>query len=237
MTYESENPQDAQSESTGHRPMIERELALLEADVLGMASRAEEMVTQAVDALRLVDADEARQVLEMDDEVDHKEMEVEIRCLRLLALQQPMASDLREIGTIIRIATDIERIADLAVDIAKIAMKLSAEMGTADFVDVPLMANVARQMLRESIQGFTNKDATGIESVYRLEERVDELYRTLRAQTFEIMLESHDKVVSAGWVLLAVHHVERVADHALNIMERVYYMVTGELAPGEIRHA
>ncbi|MGE0001827.1 MAG: phosphate signaling complex protein PhoU [Fimbriimonadaceae bacterium] len=237
MTYESENPQDAQSVSTGQRPMIEREMALLEADVVGMASRAEEMVTQAVDALRLVDADEARQVLEMDDEVDHKEMEVEIRCLRLLALQQPMASDLREIGTIIRIATDIERIADLAVDIAKIAMKLSAEMGTADFVDVPLMANVARQMLRESIQGFTNKDATGIESVYRLEERVDELYRTLRAQTFETMLESHDQVVSAGWVLLAVHHVERVADHALNIMERVYYMVTGELAPGEIRHA
>ncbi|MCC6403827.1 MAG: phosphate signaling complex protein PhoU [Fimbriimonadaceae bacterium] len=237
MNNEPEPTPDDQTPPVGHRPLIEREMDVLEADVVGMASRAEEMVTQAVDALRLVDADEARQVLDMDDEVDRKEMEVETRCLRLLALQQPMASDLREIGTIIRIATDIERIADLAVDIAKIAMKLDAEMGTADFVDVPLMANVARQMLRESIHGFTNKDATGIESVYRLEERVDELYRTLRSQTFETMLESHDKVVSAGWVLLAVHHVERIADHALNIMERVYYMVTGELAPGEIRHA
>lgn len=237
MTYEPDATLDDAASRTGQRPKIELEMAALEADVVGMASRAEEMVTQAVDALRLVDAEEARQVLALDDEVDRKEIEVETRCLRLLALQQPMASDLREIGTVIRIATDIERIADLAVDIAKIAMKLDAEMGTADFVDVPLMANVARRMLREAIQGFTNKDATGIESVYRLEERVDELYRTLRAQTFEYMLANHEQVVSAGWVLLAVHHVERVADHALNIMERVYYMVTGEIAPGELHHA
>jgi phosphate transport system protein len=213
-----------------------REMEALERDVVDMASRAEGMVIQAVDALRSLDTGSAREVLVMDDSVDAIELAVETQCLRLLALRQPLASDLREIGTVIRITTDIERIADLAVDIAKITVKIENEMGRADFVDIPLMANVARQMLRESIQSFVKKEATGIESIYRLEERVDELYRSLRAQTFEVMLARPEDVVSAGWVLLAVHHVERMADHALNIMERVYYMVTGEPAPGELRH-
>jgi phosphate transport system protein len=233
---ESNLPPPEEAASTSFRTAFQRDMQALEADVVDMASRAEGMVTQSIDALRRIDPEEARIVLAQDDEVDAIEIAVETRCLRLLALQQPMASDLREIGTIIRIATDIERIADLAVDIAKISIKIDKEMGTADFVDVPLMGNVARQMLRESIQAFVKKDATGIESIYRLEERVDELYRSSRAQTFEVMLEHREHVVSAGWVLLAVHHVERIADHAMNIMERVYYMVTGEPAPGELRH-
>lgn len=233
---ESNAPPPAEAASSSFRTAFQRDMQALEADVVDMASRAEGMVTQAIDALRRIDPDEARTVLGQDDEVDAIEIAVETRCLRLLALQQPMASDLREIGTIIRIVTDIERIADLAVDIAKISIKIDKEMGTADFVDVPLMGNVARQMLRESIQAFVKKDATGIESIYRLEERVDELYRSSRAQTFEVMLAGREHVVSAGWVLLALHHVERIADHAMNIMERVYYMVTGEPAPGELRH-
>lgn len=236
MTEPNEPTPEATPAATSFRTAFQRDMQSLESDVVDMASRAEDMVSQAVDALRRLDAADAKAVLELDDEVDKIEIAVETRCLRMLALQQPMASDLREIGTIIRIATDIERIADLAVDIAKASIKIDREMGTADFVDIPLMGNVARQMLRESIQAFVKKDATGIESIYRLEERVDELYRSARARTFEQMLASPNTVVAAGWVLLCVHHVERIADHALNIMERVYYMVTGEPAPGELRH-
>jgi len=186
------------------------------------------MVTRAVDALQRLDVSLAREVLNDDDDIDVMEIELEQRCLRLLALQQPMARDLREIGTVIKIVTDIERIGDLAVDIAKICMKVEHELGATNYVDVPLMANVARQMIRQSIQMFVRKETEPFEDLQKLEDRVDELYRTLRSQIFDYMIKNPDQVVSAGWLLLAIHHIERIADHALNIGERTYFMVTGQ---------
>lgn len=205
----------------------------LEHDVLEMASRAESMVARGVDALQKLDLNLAREVMADDDELDIKELQVEQRCLRLLALQQPMATDLREIGTVIKIITDIERIGDLAVDVAKATLKVDHEMGVTDYIDIPLMANVARQMLRQSTQMFVKKDATQIHDVQILEDRVDDLYRAIRGQIFDYMLKNPDQAVSAGWLLLATHHVERMADHALNIAERCYFMVTGNLVPRE----
>lgn len=213
------------------RPVYAREMGELEKDVLEMASRAEDMVSRAVDALQRMDTALAREVLGDDDELDVKELVVEQRCLRLLALQQPIASDLREIGTVIKIITDIERIGDLAVDIAKICMKVESELGTAGSVDIPLMANAARQMLRQASQMFVNRDKDLISEVQTLEDKVDELYRTLRSQIFTQMIRKPEEAVTAGWLLLAIHHVERIADHALNIAERCYFMVTGEIAP------
>ncbi len=212
-----------------HRPVYAREMSELEHDVLEMASHAEAMVTKAVDALQRLDVVSAREVMRDDDEIDIKEIAVEQRCLRLLALQQPMAADLREIGTVIRIITDIERVGDLAVDLAKITLKIDRELGATDYVDIPLMANAARQMLRLATQSFVKKDTSTIHEILDTEDRVDEMYRSLRGQVFDYMLANPDQVVSAGWVLLAIHHVERIADHALNIAERVEFMVTGEV--------
>lgn len=214
-----------------NRPAYAREIGELEKDVLEMASRAESMVNRAVDALQRMDTGLAKDVLDEDDELDVKELVVEQRCLRLLALQQPMASDLREIGTVIKIITDIERIGDLAVDIAKICLKVEKELGTANYVDIPLMSNVARQMLRQSTQMFVKRDQSLIFEVQKLEDRVDELYRTLRSQIFTHMISQPEDAVTAGWLLLVIHHVERVADHALNIAERCYFMITGDVAP------
>jgi phosphate transport system protein len=210
------------------RAAYAREMCELEQDVLDMASRAESMVTRAVDALQRLDTGLAREVMDSDDDVDLCEIEIETRCLRLLALQQPIASDLREIGSVVKIITDLERIGDLAVDIAKTALKVEKELGSTDYVDIPLMGNVARQMIRESLQMFVKKDASGLAGVEQLEDRVDDLYRTLRSQVFDYMIANPDQVVAAGWLLLAVHHVERIADHALNIAQRVEFMVTGE---------
>lgn len=210
------------------RAAYAREMGELEQDVLDMASRAESMVTRAVDSLQRLDTGLAREVMDSDDEVDLCEIEIETRCLRLLALQQPIASDLREIGSVVKIITDLERIGDLAVDIAKSSLKVERELGSTDYVDIPLMGNVARQMIRESLQMFVKKDASGLAAVEELEDRVDDLYRTLRGQVFDYMIANPDQVVAAGWLLLAVHHVERIADHALNIAQRVNFMVTGE---------
>lgn len=213
------------------RPLYAREMGELEQGVLEMASHAESMVTRGVDSLHKLDGALAHEVMDDDDELDIKELMLEQKCLRLLALQQPIASDLREIGSVIKIITDIERIGDLAVDVAKITLKIERELGATNYLDIPLMANVARQMVRQATQMFVRKDTQGYEEVRRLEDKVDELYRSLRGQLFDHMIKHGEDVVSAGWLLLAVHHIERIADHALNIAERCYFMVTGNIAP------
>lgn len=207
------------------------EMRRLEAALVDMASSAEAMVGRAVDALVRLDLNAAREVMRADDEIDAKDLEIESRCLRMLALQQPMGSDLREIGTAMKINTDIERVGDLAVDVAKIALKIDAELGAVNYVDIPRMSNLARQMFRESIQAFIRKDVTQIQEIVRLEDEVDDQYRALRDQVHEYMRANPEHVVSASWMILAIQHIERIADHALNIAERVQFMVTGTMSP------
>jgi len=206
------------------------QLSQLENELLEMASRSEAMVDRAVKALVALDKTAAYDVMQEDDEIDRRDLEIEQQCLKLLALQQPIGSDLREIGTIMKIITDIERIGDLSVDIAKIGIKIDAEMGSTSYVDVPRIADVARQMMRGAIQAFVKRDVSSLDEITALEDEVDALYRDFRSQIHEYMVENPDQVISASWMLLAIHHIERIADHALNIAERVGFMVTGNLA-------
>ncbi|MFW5697290.1 MAG: phosphate signaling complex protein PhoU [Fimbriimonadaceae bacterium] len=202
----------------------------LEHDVLEMASRAETMVAKAVDALTELDEPLAYSVMRADDEIDRMDLDIEARCLKLLALQQPMGTDLREIGSVMKIITDVERIGDLSVDVAKICLKVERELGETGYVDLVRISGLARRMLRLSMEAFVKRDLTLLDNVAELEEQVDVLYRDLRGQVHEYMLHHSDQVVSASWLLLAVHHIERIADHCLNMAERVGFMVTGELS-------
>lgn len=202
----------------------------LEHDLLEMGSRAEAMVASAVDALTKLDTAEAMVVIERDDEIDERDLEIENHCLRLLALQQPMASDLRVIGTAMKMITDIERVGDLAVDIAKVTLKIDKELGETSFIDIPKLANVARSMFRDALESFVRHDMDLVQHVIACDDQADELYRMLRGQIHEHMRHHPEDVVSASWLLLAVHHLERIADHAVNIAERVEFMVTGSTA-------
>jgi len=204
------------------------ELQQLEHDLLEMASIAELMVGQSVEALATLDTQLAMSVILRDDEVDQRDLSIEERCVRLLALQQPMAGDLRIIGTAMKMITDIERIGDLAVDVAKIALKIEHEYGQVGFIDLPRMANTARSMFRQALEAYVRKDLNLVREVCERDEEVDEQYRELRAQIFENMRAYPEMVVSDAWLLLAIHHVERIADHAVNIAERVNFMVTGD---------
>lgn len=206
-----------------------QEMIELEHDLLEMASRAESMVGQAVHALVNLDAPLALEVIQRDDEIDERDLAIEVRCLRLLALQQPMAGDLRAIGTAMKMTTDIERIGDLSVDIAKIALKIEKELGSTGYVDIPKMANHAQTMLRQGLEAFVKRDLDIVTSVCEMDDTVDQLYRDIREQIHENMRHHPDQVVAASWLLLAIHHIERIADHAVNIAERVSFMVTGQL--------
>lgn len=201
----------------------------LEREVLDMLGRAESMFAKSVEALADLDRRVAYEVLSMDDAIDVMDLQIEERCLKILALQQPMASDLREIGTVLKMLTDIERIGDLAVDIAKVSLKIEKELGHSDYIDLRKMAGFASQMLLEVVGAFVRRDVSRMAEVEALEREVDRQYRELRGQVHAYMRSNPEEVVAASWMLLAVHHIERVADHAVNMAERIGFMVTGTL--------
>lgn len=211
------------------RQAFSAEMQNLEHDLLQMGSMAESMVGQAVEALVNVDPGVAMVVIRRDDEIDKRDVEIEANCLRILVLQNPTASDLREIGAVMKIITDVERIGDLAVDLAKIAMKIEKEMGSVDYVDMPRIAAVARGMISQSLEAFVKRDTDLALKVSQTDDEVDQLYREIRGHIHDHMRNSPNDVVSASWLLLALHHIERIADHAVNIAERVNFMVTGHL--------
>lgn len=207
---------------------LSHELAELETMLLEMSSKAGAMLQRSVESLVQLDHDLAMQVIDADDEVDDIDLAIEEKCLRLLALQQPMARDLREIGTLMKMITDIERIGDLSVDIAKAGMKIEKELGHTNYVDIRRMAGVAQSMLNEALEAFTKQDLQLVNSVIAKDDEVDNLYRDLRGQIHDRMRTDPDEVVAASWLLIAIHHIERVADHTVNIAERVAFLVTGE---------
>lgn len=201
----------------------------LEHDILEMASRAEAMLGSATDSLVRLDAEAALAVLEADDEIDAIDVAVESRILGLLSEGPAEGADLRGLGTALKMITDIERVGDLAVDIAKCGMKIEKEMGESGFVDLARLGNLSRAVFLQSIEAFVKQDMALVGIVVQREAEVDAMYRDLREQVHAYMRTYPDRVVAASWMLLAVHHLERVADHALNIAERVGYMITGEL--------
>jgi phosphate transport system protein len=208
---------------------FEAQVRRLEHDILEMASLAEGLLAGAVDSLVRLDHEAALRVLRADDEIDEIDVAVETRILNLLSSRPADAADLRSLGTALKMITDIERVGDLAGDIAKCGMKIDKEMGESGFVDIPKLANLSRAVFMQSIEAFVKQDLALVRLVVQREAEVDAMYRDLREQVHAYMRAYPDRVVAASWMLLAVHHLERIADHALNIAGRVSYMITGEL--------
>ena len=213
-----------------HRPAFDAQLRGLETDLLEMVSRAEVMVADAVQSLVRLDRAQAERVFVADDTIDRLEHEIEKKCLEILALQQPMGRDLREIGAVLKIVTDVERIGDRAVDIARTGLKVEAAGGDPTIVDLELIGDKARTMVREAVTAFVKRETTEFREIAEMEEQVDAYYRDIREQVFAYMHTHPEKVVACTWLVLALHHIERIADYAVNIAERVGYMVTGQMA-------
>ena len=211
------------------RQNFDRELAELEHELLEMASAVERMMADASQALIKLDPILARAAIEQDDAIDQMELAIESRCMMIIGLQNPAGADLRLVGACLKIITDLERCADLAVDLAKAALKIDNEHGRSDIIDLGKFATLCRKMLHESLEAYVRRDLDRVQQVAQLENEADGLYRELRAQVFLLMRRDPDFVVAHGWLFLAIHHLERIADHSVNIAERVHYMVTGDL--------
>jgi phosphate transport system protein len=210
----------------------EQQLGQLRTSVLEMGGLVEEQVGQAVRALIQRDEALARAVIERDHTVNRFDVEIDDLSLKLLALRQPAARDLRLITTALKITTDLERVGDMATHIAERAVELVAEVPIKPYIDIPRMADVARDMLRRSLDAFVREDTELALDVCISDDMIDQLHEQLFRELLSYMVENPATVGRAMRLLFVSKYLERVGDHATNIAEMVIFMVKGR----SIRH-
>jgi phosphate transport system protein len=197
--------------------------------VLRMGTFVEGMLARAMQALVNRDVNLALEVRRSDDVADALDVEIEEVSTRLLALQQPLARDLRAVIGAVRIGSDLERIGDYSKDIAKTVPGLSAEPLVAPLEDIPAMAARAGEMIRLALRCFVDRDLELARQVAEMDKGVDELWKKLHVQLLDHMRRDPAVVNAATQLLLIARYLERIGDHTVNVVERVHYMETGRL--------
>lgn len=211
------------------RQSYDHELENLRSDISEMGNLVGLAIGEAVKALATQNIDLAQKIMAGDDIIDGIEVDIEDKCMVLIARQQPLARDLRIIGTGLKITTDLERIGDHAFDIAKIAIKV-AESGplVKPLVDLPRMADMAQKMLKDSLEAYINLDIALAEQVCQADDNVDDIYQQIFRELLTYMMEDPRTISQATQLIFVARYLERVADHATNIAEWVIYLVTGQ---------
>ena len=209
------------------RNHFENEMERLQMDILKMSSMVEESLLMSVTALKNKDVISAQKVIDGDEAIDDKEIMIEDHCLKLIALQQPLAKDLRIIATALKIITDLERIADYSSDISKITLKVAGEEYVKALVDIPEMAHIAVEMIRLSIDAYINRNVEQAKQAAAMDDQVDLLQKKIFKDLVEIMVKHPEKVNQATLFLLVSRYLERIGDHITNICERIVYSETG----------
>lgn len=212
-----------------HQILFDQELTELKNTILKMGELVEELITRSVQALKERNKNLAKSVIKDDVEVDKMELEIDDRCIGLIAIRQPKAVDLRTIMTGMRISTDLERIGDLAEDIAERAIELAEQGLLKPLIDIPEMAALAQAAVKEVLEAFVGDDADKALAVWEKEKQVDKLRDAVHDELIEIMSRDARTVPKAIPLLLVSRHLERIADHATNIAEDVVYMVKGKV--------
>ncbi len=211
------------------REDFDRDLRQLQDDLLTMGSMVEKAIARALDALRRRDLESAREVVSHDDYIDQRRYEIEERAINLIATQQPMAGDLRTLVAILHIAVELERMGDYAEGIAKIGIAMGDEAPLKPLVDIPRMAEKAADMVRRSLDALVNRDVVTATQVGKDDDEVDALYEQVYRDLLTCMLQDPKTIQRATYLLWVAHDLERIADRATNIGERVIYLVTGKL--------
>ena len=209
------------------------ELELVKEKTLKLGSLVETMVERAVASLVDRDSRLAEEVIASDDRVDSLDLEIDEDCLRLLALHQPAAKDLRFITTAMKITTDLERMADQAVNICQRAIELNEEPQLKPYIDIPIMSQLSQKMMREALDAFVRRDADLARQVIPADNKVDALKNQVFRELLTFMMEDPRTIPRAIRLILVSRHLERIADHATNIAEMVVFLVEAK----SIRHA
>ena len=211
---------------------FEADLRDLREKLLAMGAKVEALIADSMRALIERDTPLAELVMQGDKEVNRLEVEIDETCRRILALRQPAASDLRLITTALKIVTDLERIGDLAVNIAERAKDLNQAPPLKAYVDTPRLAELAQQHVKKALDAFVSSDAARAEEVCREDDLLDALYLKIFNELLSYMMEDSKNIRRATALMFIAKHLERIGDHATNVAEMVIYMVRGT----DVRH-
>ena len=212
--------------------IFEDELRELRVKILKLGSLVEEAIGRSIESLLERDSELAREVIDQDARINTFDVEIDEECIRLLALRQPTAGDLRFITTAMKITTDLERMGDYAVDICERALELNQEPQLKPYMDIPRMAEIAQGMLRDVLEAFLNRNPALAYEVINRDDEVDQLTVQIFNELLLFMLKDNTTISRAIKITYISKYLERIADHATNIAEMVVYMTEGKM----IRH-
>jgi phosphate transport system protein len=211
---------------------FQEELELLKARLLVMGGLAEEQVRLSVKGLVERDRDVLDKVLVSDEPINALHIEIDSRCFTLLALYQPMAVDLRAIVAAVKINTDLERVGDLAINIAEASRQYASHLPVKKLIDIPRMATIAQRMLRDALDAFVRRDIELAQHVLNEDDALDALKTQIFRELLTYMLQDTATIEPALDLILISRHLERIGDHATNVAEDVIFMVSAK----DVRH-
>lgn len=210
------------------REAYQRDLHRLREEVLGMGNLVSKAIGDSVLSLKNRDVELAQKVIDMDTEIDAMDHSIEGNCMRLLALQQPMARDLRLIISVLKMTIDLERMGDLALEIAVITKITASVPPVKPLIDIPRMAGVCQEMLADTMKAFDKRDVELAKAVAKRDDEVDALFDQVRRELISHMIEDPKKITGAQHLTFVARYLERIGDHITNLCESVVFMATGE---------
>ncbi|MCX9085071.1 MAG: phosphate signaling complex protein PhoU [Candidatus Methanoperedens sp.] len=210
------------------REVYHKDLHKLREEIVSMGSAVSKAIGDSVLSLKNRDVEMAQKVIEMDNEIDAMDRNIEADCMRLLALQQPMARDLRLIISVLKMSIDLERMGDLALEISVITKITASVLPIKPLVDIPRMSDICQDMLKNIMIAFENKDVEAAKAVARRDDEIDMLFDQVRRELISYMIEDPKKITGAQHLTFVARYLERIGDHITNLSENVVFMVTGE---------
>ena len=214
---------------TSLRSALDREVSEINDDLLRLQKLVDQAIVRSVDSLTRRDQATAQQVIDEDIQINDLRYKIEEDCLALIATQQPAASDLRSIIAAMHMVVEMERMGDHATGIAKTVIRMGDEPLLKPLVDIPRMAALAREMLRQSLAAYNERDAGKARAVAELDDEMDGLYKAVFSELVEIMSRTPNSAARATYLLWCAHNLERIGDRVTNIAERVVFVTTGDL--------
>jgi phosphate transport system protein len=211
------------------RETFERELQRLQDEVLVLGSMVEKAIIESVEVLKRRDPEGARRLIVGDRVINEKRFAIEADCLVLIATQQPLAGDLRTVAAVLEIVTELERIGDYAKGIARINLMMGEQPLLKPLIDIPRMAEKARDMLHRALDAFVRRDVALARAIPAEDEEIDALYNQVYRELLTFIMANPRTIDQATYLLWVAHNLERTADRVTNICERVIFTVTGEM--------
>lgn len=209
---------------------IQENLLKLHSKLNRMSELVLEAVNESVDSLIDKDVEKAKRIKKGDKQINSIRWEIEEDCINLIATQQPVASDLRELIALLYIITELERIGDYAAGISKLTMVMGDEPHIKPLIDIPRMRDVAVEMIESSMEAYLNKDERAARAIHIQDDAIDDLYKQVNRELISFMIENPSTITRCTYLVWIAHNIERMGDRVTNICERIIYLATGERA-------